>query len=105
MAIFAAAFPAIPAVTGEKGKMKGFVISCWVPAVYTGDDECPEGLAVGPDVEDVLSKYPPKERARLRESGELFSVINRRGPKNTNVCDQPKSVEDPGFRTVQGKIS
>lgn len=88
---------------------KGFAVSRFVQAFYVGDNECPEGLAEGPSDDSVLANLPAAEQKRLKQPEnymELQAVKRHRAkPYGPDVCQSPRFLEDPGFRTVQGKIA
>src|SRR5688572_9024140 len=102
VAVCSARLISVGATPKDSGpKTNGFVVSHLIPAVYDGDDACPQGLAEGPDEDAVLSKFTPKERARLRRPEnaiELSFVMRHRGPFGIDVCYAPYAVSDPGLR-------
>src|SRR5690349_20041754 len=49
----------------EAAATRGFVVTAFAPAIYAGEDACPEGFAEAPDTEAFLAKLPAAERIRL----------------------------------------
>jgi hypothetical protein len=94
----------------DTGTTYGFVIKTISEAMHDSPDNCPQGVVVAPrpdviDVEKYLASVPPADAQRLRSfPRELHNLIGRRGPNNTDVCEHPTSIPDPGMRTVQSKI-
>jgi hypothetical protein len=87
---------------------KGYAISWFQPAYYTGDDDCPAGVSQEIDWKEVFSKEgkSPDEIKALFEhplSPEFQKAALNRGPHGENVCADPASVADTSWKTVQGK--
>jgi hypothetical protein len=89
---------------------RGFAVTWFQPAMYTGDDDCPDGLNKSPDFKAIFAaegKTPEQIKDLIDHPNTpafAEAVINR-GPHGENVCADPASVPDPGHKTVQGKIA
>jgi hypothetical protein len=106
-AVLAAAI-AWPAVHALAADTKGYAISWFQPAYYTGDDDCPAGVSQEIDWKEVFSKEgkSPAEIKALFEhplAPEFQKAALNRGPHGENVCVDPASVVDTSWKTVQGK--
>lgn len=100
---------ALPVQAADTGKVRGFAVTWFAPAHFEDGNECPEGLTTGPVAETaaLLARLSAAERKRLsdpKNSRELFQAVLLRGPGGVNVCAQPFSVPDPGYRSVKGKV-
>ena len=102
---------------------KGFVVTRFVTAMYEGptgrtaaweksdgQPECPDGFADPIDVDGILNqlKIPSAEQQRLKRPENLMPLTQtllRRGEGGANVCRNPETAPDPGFKTVKGKIA
>jgi hypothetical protein len=97
--------PAAP----PNGEM-GFVFSVYEPAVYPGQDNCPDGWA-GTIKENYLASLPPKEQARLLLPENEPELTQRWkasgfGPDGTNICSNyDRFPERPPQHTVTAKIA
>jgi hypothetical protein len=106
---------AAPATSGQlptapaNGEM-GFVFSVFVPAIYPGQENCPDGWA-NTLKENYLATLPPKEQARLLMPENEPELSQRWktsgfGPEGTNVCSNyDRFPERPIQKTVQGKVA
>lgn len=102
-----AAAPALPAAPAS-GEL-GFIVTHFSPAVYQGEEDCPEGFA-GTLRDNYLQTLIPAERTRLlvkANEKELTSNWQRTafGPDGTNICSHPDKFDRPPQRTVQGKVA
>jgi hypothetical protein len=87
---------------------RGYAISWFQPAFYTGDDDCPAGVSSEIDWKAVFAKEGKSsdEIKALFEhplSPEFQKAVLNRGPHGENVCVDPASVVDTSWKTVQGK--
>jgi hypothetical protein len=92
------------------GEARGFAVTWFQPAMYTGDDDCPDGLNKSPDFKTIFAaegKTPEqiKELIDHPNSKEFAQAVINRGPHGENVCADPASAPDPVQKTVQGKIA
>src|SRR5262245_8051912 len=73
---------------------RGFAVTSFAPAIYTGDDACPEGFAEAPDIEGFLATLPAAERVRLTRPLNTIEL----------VCEAlGNSRPHPIFTTVKGR--
>jgi hypothetical protein len=98
------------AFAAAHGETRGFAVTWFQPAMYTGDDDCPDGLNKSPDFAAIFAaegKTPEqiKELIDHPNTPEFAAAVINRGPHGENVCADPASVPDPGHKTVQGKIA
>jgi hypothetical protein len=100
------------ALTGmaAASETRGFAVTWFQPAMYTGDDDCPDGLNTSPDFKAVFAaegKTPDEIKALIDHptSAEFAQAVINRGPHGENVCADPQAAPDPGHKIVQGKIS
>lgn len=99
------------ALSGTAGaETRGWAVTWFQPAMYTGDDDCPDGLNKSPDFKAVFAsegKTPEqiKELIDHPNTPEFGKAVINRGPHGENVCADPASVPDPGHKTGQGKIA
>lgn len=107
--------------TPPNAKTKGFVITQLHLATYEGPTgrtaswdksdgrpECPDGFNIGVDTEAFRASLPEAERKKLREpENDVYTLfrMRHRGSFNRDVCENPTSAPDPGFKVVQGKIA
>jgi hypothetical protein len=100
-----AALPAAPA-----GGEMGFVLSAFYPAVYPGNENCPQGY-VNTNSQNYLASLPVAERAQLSRSDSEAAFTQRwkaasRGGNNTNLCTNYDQFPDrPLQKTVQGRTA
>ena len=92
------------------GEAKGYAITWFQPAMYTGDDDCPDGLNKSPDFKAVFAGEgkTTEEIKNLIDhpnSKEFADAVEKRGPHGEDVCADPASVPDPGHKTLQGKTA
>jgi hypothetical protein len=95
---------------GARAETRGFAVTWFQPAMYTGEDDCPDGLNKSPDFKEIFAAEgkTPEEIAALiahPNSPEFAQAVINRGPHGENVCQNPEAAPDPGLKTVQGKIS
>ncbi len=98
------------AATASAGETRGFAVTWFQPAMYTADDDCPDGLNKSPDFKVVFAQEGKtadeiKNLIDHPNSPEFAKAVIDRGPHGENVCADPQSVPDPGHKTVQGKTS
>jgi len=92
------------------GEAKGYAVTWFQPAMYTGDDDCPDGLNKSPDFKAIFAaegKTPEqiKDLIDHPNSKEFANAVINRGPHGENVCRDPASVPDPGHKTLTGKTA
>jgi hypothetical protein len=102
-----------PAVADRPAKL-GFVVSRFSPAIYKGENSCPEGLALTPQ-ESFLRQQTPAERRRLlrpenaQEFEQKYKWDFGTGPNGEEMCREPRGFrnkyEHPIQRMVQGTVS
>ena len=102
------------AASPEKGKTLSWVVSRFSPAVYKGENSCPDGLALTPQ-QSFLKQQTPAEAARLQkpENADEFAQKYKwdfgTGPDGGEMCKEPRGFknqyEHPIQRMIQGKIS
>jgi hypothetical protein len=84
---------------------KSFVVTYFWNTFSTAQNDCPDGLAPGPDKEIAIARLPPEQREEYRKSDQkIMRIISNRGPNGENVCTSPTALPDPGFRVAQGGI-
>lgn len=106
--------PRAARATAPQGRTLGFIVSRFSPAIYKGENSCPEGLALTPQ-ESFLRQQTPAERERLLrpENAEEFEQKYKwdfgTGPNGEEMCREPRGFknkyEHPIQRTIQGTIS
>jgi hypothetical protein len=110
---FIACAVAIPQAVGAKDTArrsagsgtKSFVVTYFWNSISTAPNDCPEGVAQGPDKEIAIERLPPEQREEYRKSDQkIMRIISNRGPHGENVCTSPTALPDPGFRVAQGGI-
>lgn len=82
----------------------GLVVTRFLYALEAGDAaRCPQGMAVN-GTEFLLQRLSSSERKRLSNPDLTMEMLNRQryGAKGEDLCGDPQSIPDPGFRTVQG---
>ena len=89
---------------------RGYAVTWFQPAMYTGDDDCPDGLNKSPDFAAIF-KAEGKTAEQIKDlidhpnSKEFGLAVINRGPHGENVCADPASVPDPQLKTGKGKIA
>ena len=87
---------------------RGYAISWFQPAIYSGEDDCPTGVNQELDWKAVFAK----EGKTAEEIKALFDhpdslafhqAMMNRGPHGENVCADPTSLPETTWKTVQGK--
>jgi hypothetical protein len=99
------------ALAGHAGaETRGYAVTWFQPAMYTGDDDCPDGLNKSPDFKAVFTAEG-KTAEQIKDlidhpnSKAFGDAVEKRGPHGEDVCADPASVPDPGHKTVQGKVA
>jgi hypothetical protein len=107
LALAAAAIWGAPGSANALGT-RGYAISWFQPAIYSGEDDCPAGVNQEQDWRAVFAK----EGKTAEEIKALFDHLDsdafhqamvNRGPHGEDVCINPASLPDPSWKTVQGK--
>ena len=99
------------ALAGHAGaETRGYAVTWFQPAMYTGDDDCPDGLNKSPDFKAVFAAEGKtaeeiKDLIDHPNSKAFGDAVEKRGPHGEDVCADPASVPDPGHKTVQGKVA
>jgi hypothetical protein len=103
-----------PHAPAAQGGTLGFVVSRFSPAIYKGENSCPDGLALTPQ-ESFLKQQTPAERARLQrpenaaEFEQKYKWDFGTGPNGEEMCREPRGFrnkyEHPVQRMIQGKVS
>ena len=94
------------------GEAKGFAVTWFQPAMYTGDvaEECPDGLNKSPDFKAIFAAEG-KTAEQIKNlidhpnTKEFLDAVENRGPHGEDVCRDPTSVPDPGHKTLKGKTA
>ena len=104
----------VAAAPPEKGKTMGWVVSRFSPAVYKGENSCPDGLALTPQ-QSFLKQQTPAEATRLQkpENADEFAQKYKwdfgTGPDGGEMCKEPRGFQNqyahPIQRMIQGKTS
>src|SRR5438128_1061281 len=84
---------------------RGYAISWFQPAYYYGDGDCPEGLQAEMDFK-ALFESQGKTPEEIKDLLGAFKMTNPkfkdsvlfRGVNGANVCANPESTPDPGFK-------
>jgi hypothetical protein len=92
------------------GEAKGYAVTWFQPAMFTGDDDCPDGLNKSPDFKAVFTAEgkTAEEIKNLIDhpnSKEFADAVEKRGPHGEDVCADPAAAPDPGHKTLQGKTA
>jgi hypothetical protein len=101
------AMAATDKVTGapDPAKTRSFVVTYFWNSISTAANDCPSGLAPGPDKEIAIARLPAEQRDEYRKSDQkIMRIISNRGPNGENVCTSPTVLPDPGFPVAQGNI-
>src|SRR5277367_6973431 len=92
------------------GEAKGYAVTWFQPAMFTGDDDCPDGLNKSPDFKAIFAAEG-KTAEQIKNlidhpnSKEFLDAVENRGPHGEDVCRDPTSVPDPGHKTLKGKTA
>ncbi len=94
------------------GEAKGYAVTWFQPAMYTGDvaEECPDGLNKSPDFKAIFAAEG-KTAEQIKDlidhpnTKEFLNAVENRGPHGEDVCRDPTSVPDPGHKTLKGKTA
>src|SRR5271166_4777729 len=95
---------------GASAETRGWAVTWFQPAMYTADDDCPDGLNKSPDFKAVFAGEG-KTAEQIKElidhpnSAEFGKAVINRGPHGENVCADPASAPDPGHKIAQGKTA
>lgn len=104
------------AQTAQKpgGETLGFVISRFYPAIYRGENNCPQGLTLSPQ-QSFLAQQTPAERERLQrpenaaEFERGYKVDFVTGFNGEEMCRFPRGFANkykhPADRLIEGKTS
>ncbi len=96
--------------TGASAETRGWAVTWFQPAMYTADDDCPDGLNKSPDFKAVFAGEG-KTAEQIKElidhpnSAEFGQAVINRGPHGENVCADPAAAPDPGHKIAQGKVA
>ena len=113
----AAALLCFAAQTAQAAEIRGFAVSLFVPAVYSQDDDCPEGK--NPNASGMLHRIlkdqgmPEAEIQKIllaqdfnaRKYDSLATFRGRINGKPVNVYRHPLSVPDPKIKLMKTKYS
>jgi hypothetical protein len=92
------------------GETKGYVVSWFQPAMYSGADDCPHGMQPPIDFAALFQSQgrSPAEVKELLDHPLTVPFIKAllfRGPHGEDVCSKPESVPDPGLVTAEGRVA
>ena len=96
--------------TGAFAETRGWAVTWFQPAMYSGDDDCPDGINKSPDPKAVFAAEGKNaeqikdliDHPNTREFAEAY--INR-GPHGENICADPTAAPDPGHKVGKGKVA
>src|SRR5579859_8031322 len=94
----------------KASEAKGYAVTWFQPAMFTGDDDCPDGLNKSPDFKAIFAGEGKtadeiKNLIDHPNSKEFADAVEKRGPHGEDVCHDPTSVPDPSHKTLQGKTA
>lgn len=96
--------------SGASAETRGWAVTWFQPAMYTADDDCPDGLNKSPDFKAIFAAEG-KTAEQIKDlidhpnTPEFAQAVINRGPHGENVCADPASAPDPGHKIAQGKIA